>query len=40
MLPNMFEPAKGGIELQGVILDIDERTGLSMEIQRVKMGLQ
>ncbi|MBN1254373.1 MAG: TIGR00282 family metallophosphoesterase [Deltaproteobacteria bacterium] len=39
MLPNKFEPATGNIELQGVIVDVDEKTGLSRGIRRVKMGL-
>ena len=39
MLPNKFEPATGNIELQGVIVDVDEETGLSRGIRRVKMGL-
>jgi len=39
MLPNKFEPAKGGIELQGVIVEVDEGTGLSLGIHRIKMGL-
>ena len=39
MLPNKFEPASGSIELQGAIIELDERTGLSTEIRRVKIGL-
>jgi calcineurin-like phosphoesterase len=39
MLPNKFEPATGKIELQGVIVDVDEGTGMSLGIRRVKMGL-
>lgn len=39
MLPNKFEPATGKIELQGVIVDVDEETGHSVGIRRVKMGL-
>jgi metallophosphoesterase (TIGR00282 family) len=39
MLPNKFEPATGNIELQGVIVDVNEATGLSHGIRRVKMGL-
>jgi 2',3'-cyclic-nucleotide 2'-phosphodiesterase len=39
MLPNKFEPATGNLELQGVIVDVDEETGLSRGIRRVKMGL-
>ncbi len=39
MLPNKFETAKEGIELQGVIVEVDEETGLSSGISRVKMEL-
>jgi metallophosphoesterase (TIGR00282 family) len=39
MLPNKFEPASGNVELQGVIVEVDEGTGLSNGIRRVKMGL-
>jgi metallophosphoesterase (TIGR00282 family) len=39
MLPNKFEPASGSMELQGAIVEVDERTGLSTGISRVKMGL-
>ena len=39
MLPNKFEPASGRMELQGAIVEVDERTGLSTEIRRVKLGL-
>jgi metallophosphoesterase (TIGR00282 family) len=38
MLPNKFEPATGKIELQGAIVEVDEGTGLSIGIRRVKMG--
>jgi metallophosphoesterase (TIGR00282 family) len=40
MLPNKFEPATGKIELQGVIVDVDEETGLSRQIRRVKVGAE
>jgi metallophosphoesterase (TIGR00282 family) len=39
MLPNKFEPATGPMELQGAIVEVDEGTGLSTGIRRVKMGL-
>jgi metallophosphoesterase (TIGR00282 family) len=39
MLPNKFEPATGAMELQGVIVEVDEGTGMSTGIRRVKMGL-
>jgi metallophosphoesterase (TIGR00282 family) len=38
MLPNKFEPATGKVELQGAIVEVDEATGLSIGIRRVKMG--
>ncbi|OGP91884.1 MAG: metallophosphoesterase [Deltaproteobacteria bacterium RBG_16_54_18] len=38
LLPNKFEPATGKIELQGAIVDVDEETGRSREIRRVKVG--
>jgi metallophosphoesterase (TIGR00282 family) len=38
MLPNKFEPATGRVELQGAIVEVDEGTGLSTGIRRVKMG--
>jgi metallophosphoesterase (TIGR00282 family) len=40
MLPNKFEPATGRLELQGVIVDVDEETGRSLGIRRVKMGVE
>lgn len=40
MLPNKFEPATGKIELQGAIVDVDEETGRSLGIRRVKMDLE
>jgi len=39
MLPNKFEPAKGEVELQGVIIEVDDETGLSSGIRRIKIGL-
>jgi metallophosphoesterase (TIGR00282 family) len=39
MLPNKFEPAAGNMELQGAIVEVDEGTGLSVGIRRIKMGL-
>ena len=40
LLPNKFEPATGKIELQGAIVDVDEETGRSREIRRVKVGAE
>lgn len=39
LLPNKFEPATGNVELQGVIVEVDENTGLSVGIRRVKRGI-
>ncbi len=39
MLPNKFETAKRGIELQGAIIEVDEATGLSSGIRRIRMQL-
>ncbi len=38
-LPRSFEPAKGGVELQGAIVDIDAEKGTSRSIKRVKREL-
>jgi metallophosphoesterase (TIGR00282 family) len=39
MMPNKFETATGNLELQGVIVEVDERSGSSVGIRRVKMGI-
>ncbi len=39
-LPNKFEVAKGNIELQGVILDIEADGGRSLGIERVRARLE
>ena len=39
MMPNKFETATGRVELQGAIVEVDERTGSSLGIRRVKMGI-
>ena len=39
LLPNRFEPAKGEIELQGVIVEIDEESGLALNIKRIRERL-
>jgi metallophosphoesterase (TIGR00282 family) len=39
MMPNKFETATGRVELQGAIVEVDERTGLSLTIHRVKMEI-
>jgi len=38
-MPRSYEPAKGDIELQGVVLDIDSGTGRCRSIVRVKRAL-
>lgn len=38
-MPRSYEPAKGDIELQGVVLDIDSGTGKCRSIERVKRAL-
>ena len=38
-MPRSYEPAKGDIELQGVVLDIDSVTGRCRSIERVKRAL-
>ena len=39
MIPNKFETAKGCLELQGAIVEVNYDSGLSSEIRRVKIGL-
>jgi metallophosphoesterase (TIGR00282 family) len=39
MMPNKFETATGRVELQGAVVEVDERTGSSLGIRRVKMGI-
>ncbi len=38
-IPHKFEVAKDDIELQGVIFDVDEKTGKSFHIERVRFKL-
>jgi metallophosphoesterase (TIGR00282 family) len=38
-LPTRFEPATGGVKLQGVHLEIDESTGRCRHIERVALSL-
>lgn len=38
-MPRSYEPAKGDIELQGVVLNIDSGTGRCIAIERVKRAL-
>jgi metallophosphoesterase (TIGR00282 family) len=38
-IPNRFEVAKGDVQLQGVILDVDEKSGISRGIERLSLKL-
>lgn len=38
-IPHKFEVAKGDIELQGVLFDVDENTGKGLQIERIKIKL-
>jgi hypothetical protein len=38
-VPNRYEVAKGDIRLQGVIIDIDDKSGKSLSIERLNMEL-
>ena len=38
-LPKSFEPANGGIELQGVLVDMDAKEGHCLSIKRIKREL-
>jgi 2',3'-cyclic-nucleotide 2'-phosphodiesterase len=38
-IPNKFDVAKGDIRLQGVVIDIDERSGKSLAIERLSLVL-
>ncbi len=39
-IPHKFEVAKDDIELQGVIFDVDEKTGKSLHIERIRYKLE
>jgi len=39
-IPNRFEVAKGDVQLQGVILDVDEKSGISRGIERLSLKLE
>lgn len=39
-IPHKFEVAKDDIELQGVIFDVDEMTGKSLKIERIRLKLE
>jgi 2',3'-cyclic-nucleotide 2'-phosphodiesterase len=38
-VPNKFEVAKGDVHLQGVILDVDEQSGISRGIERLSLKM-
>ncbi|HOF05906.1 MAG TPA: TIGR00282 family metallophosphoesterase [Syntrophales bacterium] len=38
-LPNKFEVAKGDVRLQGVLIDIDDKSGRAMDIERLSLAL-
>ncbi|MEA2013979.1 MAG: TIGR00282 family metallophosphoesterase [Thermodesulfobacteriota bacterium] len=40
LLPNRFGVAKGDIRLQGVLIDIDDKTGKSLSIERLNIGME
>ena len=40
LLPNRFDVAKGDIRLQGVLIDIDNRTGKALSIERLSMAME
>lgn len=39
-IPNRFEVAKGDVRLQGVLFDVDERSGKAMGIERFSLPLK
>ena len=39
MLPNKFETAGGEAELQGVIIEVDEQTGMTVEVHRIRQRM-
>jgi len=39
-LPNRFSMAKGDIRLQGVLIDIDNKTGKSLSIERLSVDME
>ncbi|HPQ44528.1 MAG TPA: TIGR00282 family metallophosphoesterase, partial [Syntrophales bacterium] len=40
LLPNRFDVAKGDIRLQGVLIDIDDRTGRALSIERLSVAME
>jgi len=39
-LPNRFDVAKGDVRLQGVLIDIDDRTGKALSIERLSIAME
>ena len=40
LLPNRFDVAKGDVRLQGVLIDIDNRTGKALSIERLNIAME
>ncbi|MBN2539424.1 MAG: TIGR00282 family metallophosphoesterase [Deltaproteobacteria bacterium] len=40
LLPNRFDVAKGDVRLQGVLIDIDNRTGKALSIERLSIAME
>ena len=40
LLPNRFDVAKGDIRIQGVLIDIDNKTGKGLSIERLSIGME
>jgi metallophosphoesterase (TIGR00282 family) len=40
LLPNRFDVAKGDVRLQGVLIDIDDRTGKALSIERLSIAME
>ncbi len=39
LLPNRYDVAKGDVRFQGVLIDIDSKTGKSISIERLSVDL-
>ncbi|MDD5723954.1 MAG: TIGR00282 family metallophosphoesterase [Syntrophales bacterium] len=40
LLPNRYEVAKGDVRLQGVLIDIDDKTGRGLSIERLSIAME
>jgi len=40
LLPNRFDVAKGNVQLHGVLIDIDNKTGKGLSIERLSIGIE